>query len=175
MIIRRAKKNELEKCYGVIEDAKRVFRDEGSTQWQDYDGYPNLETLTNDYLKNELYVVIDKEIVAVFVFSLTKEECYKNIQRGKWLTNDDNYGVLHRIAVLSNYRKQGIGLLIMKYIDDLAEKYSLSSIKVDTMENNKGMISLLFKANYKECGIIHLLRKDVLDSKRIAFEKVMED
>ena len=46
----------------------------------------------------------------------------------------------------------------MKYIDDLAKKYSLSSIKVDTMENNKGMISLLFKANYKECGIIHRMK-----------------
>lgn len=175
MIIRKAKLNELEKCYKVIEDAKRVFKSEGSTQWQDYDGYPNLQTLRKDYERNELYVVLDNDIVAVFVFSLVKEECYKNIQNGNWLTNDDNYGVLHRIAVLNSYRKQGIGLLIMNYIDELAREYSLSSIKVDTMENNKGMISLLFKANYKECGIIHLLRKDVLDSKRIAFEKVMED
>ena len=98
--IRKAKKEEISDCYEVIKDAKRVFKKQGSTQWQDLDGYPSLETLQNDFNKDELYLVKDKEIIGVFVFSGTLEKCYENIYEGKWISNTDNYGVLHRIAIL---------------------------------------------------------------------------
>lgn len=171
--IRKAKKEEISDCYEVIKDAKRVFKKQGSTQWQDLDGYPSLETLQNDFNKDELYLVKDKEIIGVFVFSRTLEKCYENIYEGKWISNTDNYGVLHRIAILEKYRGKGYSINIMNFIDDLAKSLKLDSIKVDTMERNIEMRKLLIKSNYQECGIIYLLRKDVLDPKRIAYENLI--
>ena len=173
MNIRKAKLYEIELCYEVIKDAKRVFKERNSTQWQDKDGYPNLETLQNDFNKDELYLVEDKEIVGVFVFSKTKEKCYENIVEGSWLTTNNKYGVLHRIAILEKYRGKGYAKQIMQYIEELARNMKLDSIKVDTMENNIEMRKTLLKSNYQECGIIYLLRKDVLDPKRLAYEKVI--
>ena len=171
--IRKAKVDEIELCYEVIKDAKRVFKEHNSTQWQDKDGYPNLETLQNDFNSDELYLLKDKEIIGVFVFSKKKEKCYENIVNGSWLTNNDNYGVLHRIAILEKYRGNGYSKKIMEYIEKLAKNMSLDSIKVDTMENNIEMRKVLLNSNYQECGIIYLLRKDVLDPKRLAYEKIV--
>lgn len=171
--IRKAKEGEILSCYKVIEDAKRVFKENGSTQWQDKDGYPNLETLRSDFNKDELYLVKAKDIIGVFVFSKTLEKCYENIVNGQWITSSNNYGVLHRIAILKKFRGKGYAKLIMDYIDKLALSFNLDSIKVDTMENNIEMRRTLIKSNYQECGTIYLLRKDVLDPKRIAYEKVV--
>lgn len=171
--IRKAKYSEINDCYKVIEDAKRVFKQQGSTQWQDRDGYPSLETLKNDFEKNELYLIKLDKIIGVFVFSKTLEKCYEDISEGRWLIETSKYGVLHRIAILEDYRGQGYSNKIMEYIDNLALKYNLDSIRVDTMENNLEMRNVLLKSNYQECGIIYLLRKDVLDPKRIAYEKLI--
>ena len=101
------------------------------------------------------------------------DKCYENIVNGQWITSSNNYGVLHRIAILKKFRGKGYAKLIMDYIDKLALSFNLDSIKVDTMENNIEMTRTLIKSNYQECGIIYLLRKDVLDPKRIAYEKVV--
>ena len=55
-MIRLANVNDLNQVMKCINDAKSLFKNDGSDQWQDLDNYPNESTMTNDINRNELYV-----------------------------------------------------------------------------------------------------------------------
>lgn len=170
-MIRLATINDLDSAYKVIEDAKKVFKENGSNQWQDYDGYPSLKTLSDDLKRNELFVYeLDNKIIGVMVISSKHEEAYDYIYDGKWLSDDLNYVVLHRIAVLKEYRGLGYSKKMMEYVINYAKVNNYSSIKVDTMVNNKEMRNLLVKSGFILVGKINLLRKDVIDKLRLAYD-----
>ncbi|MCK9470737.1 MAG: GNAT family N-acetyltransferase [Bacilli bacterium] len=172
-MIRKAKIEEVQEINKVIDDAKALFKQKGSTQWQDLDGYPNVKTLTEDIIKDTLYVKeMENKIVGVVAISKEIEKAYDKIYEGKWL-NDEPYYVVHRLAVKKEYYGKGIARELMDFSDNVALNDGVFNIKVDTMENNTIMTNLLTKCGYVNCGVIYLLRKDVLDKRRLAFQKVL--
>jgi ribosomal protein S18 acetylase RimI-like enzyme len=172
-MIRKAKIEEVEELNMIIDDAKALFKSKGSTQWQDLDGYPNIETLIEDIKKGSLYVkVLEDKPVGIVALSRDEEEAYNVIYGGCWL-NLDRYYVIHRLAVKKEYYGRGIAKELMKFAEEVAISEGVYNIKVDTMENNVNMNMLLIKLGYVKCGIIYLLRKDVLDKKRVAFQKIL--
>lgn len=172
-MIRKAKIEEVNEINSIIDDAKLLFKQAGSTQWQDLDGYPNVATLTNDINMNQLYVkVIDNKSVGVVAISKELEEAYNNIYEGAWL-NDEKYYVVHRLAVKKEYYGRGVAKEMLEYADKVALNDGVKNIRVDTMLNNIKMTSLLKKHGYVNCGVIHLLRKDVLEIERLAFHKIL--
>ena len=172
-MIRKAKHEELDRVVEVIEDAKELFRQDGSDQWQDTDNYPNYETMKNDFLRDELYVSIhDNQVAGCVVLSDFEEKAYETVYDGNWLTSG-KYMVIHRIAVKKEYYHKGIAKEMMMHIIGVAKGKNVSSIKVDTKVENTRMLTLLKKFGFVEIGKIHLLRKDVLDNVRIALELVI--
>ncbi len=169
-MIRVANICDLDGIMQVISDAKALFRQEGSDQWQDLDNYPNEITITNDINNKEMYVkVINNQIVGCIVLSKIRELCYDNMKIGKWI-NTDNYMVIHRLAVRKEMYKRGIAQELINEMVEIAKENAVFSIKVDTKKENIRMISLLTKLNFVEVGKIYLLRSDCLDKERIAFE-----
>lgn len=157
----------------VLDDAKALFRSEGSDQWQDLDNYPNINTTISDINKKQMYVYeIDKKVVGCIVLSKEKEEAYNKVYNGKWI-EENNYYVIHRLSVRNGYYKKGIAKALINYAESITKKDNVKSIKVDTKKENIRMLSLLKTLGFKEVGIIHLLRKDVLDVKRVALEKTL--
>ena len=172
-MIRHACTKDLKEVMEVINDAKALFKSEGSDQWQDYDNYPNEATMLNDINRNELYVnVVDNLIVGCIVLSSKHEDAYDFIYDGKW-ENDGPYTVIHRIAVRNGYYKQGVAKQLMQHVIDVSTKNGYEAIKVDTKLTNVRMVSLLERFGFKIVGKIDLLRKDVIDKVRIALEKVL--
>lgn len=172
MQIRKIKKKEIPLAFLCIEDAKELLKSKGSTQWQDTDGYPNIDDLYNDYKENKVFVaLINNSIAGVITLSYKPEKCYENIFAGQWLTDNKIYGVIHRIATKKEYYHQHVGSKLIKHTIRIAKKDNIQSIRIDTMENNLPMKHIIIENGFNYCGKINLLRVNVLDPLRDVYER----
>lgn len=167
MEFRKAVETDVEDIMEIIKQAQSYLKSKGINQWQN--NYPNYETIKNDINNGESYVLIENNnIIATIAVSFEGESTYSKIYNGDWLTND-RYAVIHRVAVDNSYKGLGISSKIIKYVELLCLDKKVSSIKVDTHEQNMSMQKLLEKNSFVYCGKIYL--ED--GSSRIAFEKIL--
>jgi len=131
----------------IYEHARTIMRRNGNlSQW--INGYPNDETIKEDILLKQSYVIEkDNQTIAVFVFFVGNEPTYNYIE-GKWL-NASPYGVIHRIGSLEV--EKGILQICLKYCMEYVD-----NLRVDTHKDNVIMRHLLIKYGFKECGTIYL-------------------
>ncbi|MBE6049905.1 MAG: GNAT family N-acetyltransferase [Clostridium sp.] len=94
------------------------------------------------------------------------EKTYENIYEGSWITNDE-YGVIHRIAVDGGLKGRGVSSKIIKEAEKICLDEGIHCLKVDTHEDNKSMQKFLEKNGFIYCGVIYLAD----GAKRVAFEK----
>lgn len=168
MEFRQAKISDLDQIVEIIELSKKYLKETKVDQWQD--GYPAKEDLRRDIESRNSYVLTNKdEIVATTVISLDGESTYNSIFNGEWITNED-YIVMHRVAVHDKYKGKGIFKELIKEAESLALNKGISSIKIDTHRDNISMQRAVVKNDFQKCGIIYL--ED--GSERIAFEKVFK-
>lgn len=168
MEFRQAKISDLDQIVEIIELSKKYLKETKVDQWQD--GYPAKEDLRRDIESGNSYVLTNKdEIVATTVISLDGESTYNSIFNGEWISNED-YIVMHRVAVHDKYKGKGIFKELIKETESLALNNGISSIKIDTHRDNISMQRAVVKNDFKKCGIIYL--ED--GSERIAFEKVLK-
>lgn len=168
MEFRQAKISDLDQIVEIIELSKKYLKETKVDQWQD--GYPAKEDLRRDIESGNSYVLTNKdEIVATTVISLDGESTYNSIFNGEWITNEE-YIVMHRVAVHDKYKGKGIFKELIKEAESLALNKGIFSIKIDTHRDNISMHRAVVKNNFKRCGIIYL--ED--GSERIAFEKALK-
>lgn len=169
MRIQLATLSDIPKIMEIINDAKIYLASLDIDQWQN--GYPNAEQIENDIKNAESYVVLDdtNTIIATTMFSTKGEPTYKIIE-GAWMIDEnEQYGVIHRLATGKNYRKSGIAQVVFEHFHAYLQQQNIQSLKIDTHEENLGMQSLVKKLGYQYCGIIYTSYGD----KRLAFEKVI--
>ncbi|HAT4243016.1 GNAT family N-acetyltransferase [Clostridium perfringens] len=168
MEFRQAKISDLDQIVEIIELSKKYLKETKVDQWQD--GYPAKEDLRRDIESGNSYVLTNKdEIIATTVISLEGESTYNSIFNGEWITNEE-YIVMHRVAVHDKYKGKGIFKELIKEAESLALNKGISSIKIDTHRDNISMQRAVIKNDFKRCGIIYLGD----GSERIAFEKVLK-
>lgn len=168
MEFRQAKISDLDQIVEIIELSKKYLKETKVDQWQD--GYPAKEDLRRDIESGNSYVLTNKdEIIATTVISLDGESTYNSIFNGEWITNEE-YIVMHRVAVHDKYKGKGIFKELIKEAESLALNNMIFSIKIDTHRDNISMQRAVVKNNFKRCGIIYLEN----GSERIAFEKVIK-
>ena len=168
MEFRQAKISDLDQIVEIIELSKKYLKETKVDQWQD--GYPAKEDLRRDIESGNSYVLTNKdEIVATTVISLEGESTYNLIFNGEWITNEE-YIVMHRVAVHDKYKGKGIFKELIKEAESLALNKRILSIKIDTHRDNISMQRAVVKNDFKRCGIIYL--ED--GSERIAVEKVLK-
>lgn len=166
MKLRKSVNEDINNIMQIIDEAKEALKEQGIDQWQN--GYPNADVIRNDILNNDSYVFIkNNEIVATSAVSFDGEKTYDKIYDGNWISNDE-FAVIHRIAISNKYKGTGIASEIIKMIEAICLDKNVHSIKVDTHEFNMPMQKLLKKNDFKYCGVIYLEDK----SKRVAFEKI---
>ena len=166
MKLRKSVNEDINNIMQIIDKAKEALKEQGIDQWQN--GYPNADVIRNDILNNDSYVFIkNNEIVATSAVSFDGEKTYDKIYDGNWISNDE-FAVIHRIAISNKYKGTGIASEIIKMIEAICLDKDVHSIKVDTHEFNIPMQKLLKKNDFKYCGVIYLEDK----SKRVAFEKI---
>ena len=167
MIFRKATLSDLDAMMNIIAQAQLFMKNQGLAQWQN--GYPQKEIIEQDILHSNAFVLCENEnILCMATVIFTGEPTYREIYDGCWLSNQE-YAVVHRLAVNHEHRRGGTGSLMMRHIETFALNRSVLSIKVDTHEDNIPMQDLLRKCGYIYCGFIYLLNGD----KRLAFEKLL--
>ncbi|WP_026888946.1 GNAT family N-acetyltransferase [Clostridium beijerinckii] len=167
MKFRKAVERDINDIMRIIKQAQGYFKEQGINQWQN--NYPNPETIRNDINNKHSYILSkDNNIVATAAVSFDGEKTYDSIYEGGWITNNQ-YAVIHRIAVDNTYKGLGLSSEIIKNVEELCLNRGIHSIKVDTHEENISMQKLLKKNKFQYCGIIYL--ED--GNKRIAFERIL--
>jgi GNAT superfamily N-acetyltransferase len=162
---RKAKPSETTLIWEILGQAIIRRKNDGSNQWQD--GYPNLEVVKNDVEKGQAFVLLDGEkVIGYTAILINNEPAYEAIN-GKWLTND-NFVVIHRVAITENYLGKGLAKKILSYVEDFALQNNIYSIKADTNFDNFAMMKIFENLGYILCGEV-LLR----GSARKAYEKVL--
>lgn len=171
MNLSNAKIENLQSIMQIITEAQNYLASLHIDQWQN--GYPDENTIYQDIVNNETYVVqnMESQIIGTAMFTTKSEPTYEEIN-GKWLTeNNAKYGVVHRMAVGAEFRKHGIAKFIFDRCEQKLIEINVASLRVDTHKENRGMQNLLKTIGYEYCGIIHL--KD--GSERLAFEKIVAE
>lgn len=172
MIIRKANINDIDGILMIVNDAVALLKSNKVNQWQN--GYPNREVFLNDIKKGTLYVACDEDVIAgVCNLCFDKDPSYEKVYLGNWLTND-NYLVIHRIAVKKEYYHKGVANMMFSFSEELALNNNVKSIKIDTHKDNIPMKQILKRNGYQECGIIYLVNYADQDKERVAYEKVLE-
>ena len=168
MNIRKAIQSDIDAACGIYMEAKIAMWDSGINQWQD--DYPNDASFLED-LGDGISVICeeDGEVLATAAAYIGHEPTYDNIFHGKWLTESEIYGIIHRIAVIPSSKKRGVASAVISYTAKLCAESGICSMRCDTHRDNKAMQNTLLKNGYSYCGIIHLTNGD----ERFAYEKVL--
>lgn len=168
MTIRNAEPKDAARILEIIESAKLSIRALGIDQWQN--GYPNMESVLSD-IENGIGRVLEEngEIIAAAAVYVGNEPTYDRIFDGAWLTRNDTYGIIHRIAVAPEGKNRGAASQMMAYCTALSQKAGVSSLRCDTHPGNVIMRHTLEKNGYHHCGTIYL--ED--GSARVGYEKML--
>ncbi|MEZ4787576.1 MAG: GNAT family N-acetyltransferase [Flavobacterium haoranii] len=165
-IFRKAVIEDKNSIWNIIKQAILRRKADGSNQWQD--GYPNLQTIENDIAKKIGFVLVDDETIIGYCAALINDEPEYAKIIGKWLTNDD-FVVIHRIAIDENYLGKGLSGKIIEFVENLATEQNIFSVKVDTNFDNLAMMKIFEKRGYQYCGEVYFR-----GSARRAYEKVLK-
>ncbi len=166
MIIRKSNREDIPAIMAIVADAQALLKTSGVDQWQD--GYPTVDVITKDIANDDSYVLEDEGVViATAVISFAGEVTYNSID-GQWL-NDNDYVVVHRLAVRNSALRGGLARQMMLYAEELALQRGVNNIRVDTHNDNIAMQSLLNNLGFVFCGEITLLS----GAARIAFQKLL--
>lgn len=150
MNIRLARKEDLASVMNLYDSARMFMRETGNmNQW--INGYPSSDLLLNDISKDNLYVIEDDGIKAVFALIYGDDPTYSYIE-GKWL-NDNPYATIHRIASLREFKDT------VKIVTEYALR-NVNNVRIDTHEDNVVMRHVVLKNGYTYCGIIYLENGD---------------
>jgi GNAT superfamily N-acetyltransferase len=162
---RKAELSEITPIWAILQQAIIRRKEDGSKQWQD--GYPNPEVVRKDIEKGEGFVLADGEtIIGYSAVLINDEPAYATIE-GNWLTNDD-FVVMHRVAISEKYLGKGLAKMIIKNIEDFALSNNIYSIKADTNFDNIAMMKIFENSGYTYCGEVYFR-----GSSRKAYEKVL--
>ena len=175
MEFRHSQIGDLDRIVRIAEDAKAFLRANGVSQWQ-RGTYPDRALFASDVGNGIGYVMADGErVCAVCAVTFGSEASYRHLVRGAWLTGDDaTYATIHRSAVSSECRGQGIAGRLFASVCDLAAKRGVGSVRVDTHPDNKAMRLALEKAGFVPCGEFLLARCEESGDPRIGYERILD-
>ena len=149
----------------LVEAAVRRLAAMGVDQWQD--GYPNRGRIEQDVAEGIGYVIEEADrVVAYGAVIFTGEDAYRAID-GRWLTDEENYVVVHRMCVAEEVVGHGFGRRFMEAAEQLS-RGRVQSFRVDTHADNRVMQSLLPRLGFTRSGIINFESRHL-----VAFEKIL--
>ena len=151
MLLRKAKKDEVNSSYQCIEDARAYHNSMGFVQWHSV--YPTLYTI-EDYIEAGNGYVFAKgdEIYGYCCIIIGDEPAYRMID-GEWKSNRP-YAVVHRMAFSQNARGKGLSGNAITLIKNFCIENGIEAIRADTQHENKVMQHILVREGFEYCGLI---------------------
>lgn len=167
MLIKQANMDNIEEILTIYKEAREYMALNGNKdQWGD--NYPPRKLIEEDITLGKCYIAYDKEICGVFYFAIENDPMYEVIKDGEWL-NDNNYAVVHRIAVSKNTHNKGIASQCIDYAVEICKQNNIFDLRMDTHKDNCPMQRFLEKKGFERCGMVFV--ED--GSQRIAYHKLI--
>ena len=152
--IRLAEKEDLNQIMTIIDEAKKLLKEDGNPQWQN--GTPNREMLAEDInLKRAYCLVANKEIAGVAVLLTSPDPNYTKIE-GAWANNKEQYATIHRIAINSKFRGQHLSQFMMSNLISRGLMLGIHNFRIDTHAVNKRMQGLIKSLGFEYRGIVQV-------------------
>ena len=132
-MIRPANISEIESILDITKSCALHMIDNGIFQWNEH--YPDKASFINDVRNDELFVYcVGKKVVACISLCNEMDEVY---EPAHWKTINDNNLYVHRLAVLPDFQKKGLGKSLMDFAENYAKDKSYVSVRLDTFSKNK--------------------------------------
>ena len=169
IILRKGRESDIKSVEKLYADARKRLASAGIDQWQGE--YPQGSDFLNDIKEGRAVICeYNGNIVASAAAYIGKEKTYSDIYFGKWKTDFEIYGIVHRAAVSQNFLRMGAAEAIFEYTEKLCRENGTGSIRCDTHRDNLPMNSLLVKNGFLKCGTIFVSD----GTERTAYEKIIE-
>ncbi|MGI9527570.1 MAG: GNAT family N-acetyltransferase [Weeksellaceae bacterium] len=166
LIFRQATAHDIESIWEIIHFAIESRKQDGSEQWQD--GYPNRTIIENDIQKRYGYVLAQNQEILFYAALIgDKEPAYEAMEEA-WLTSNQTYAVIHRVAASPKAAGKGLSKIMMDFLENEAKENGYKSIRIDTNYDNHAMLKILENRGYSYCGTVYFR-----GSARKAFEKLI--
>lgn len=147
MNIRLANMKELPELVEILQQVIPLMHQEGNFQWDDK--YPTPSILSTDIKERHLFVALmDRKIVGFVVINALFPPEYQDVN---WTTSPNAY-TFHRLMLHPLYHGKGIAETLLRYVERRGRLMGLRSIRVDTNEMNKAMVTLFRKFSYAFVG-----------------------
>ncbi len=162
-MIRLATVADLGAIDAILKEASVSLKKQNIDQWQN--GYPTGTDAELDIVDKVGYVFEqDGGVQGYFSLSFGEDATYNMIYDGEWLT-DTPYGVIHRLAVRADCRKNGIARHLFDFAANQARTKNFN-MRIDTHPDNMPMQHIITTSGYTYCGIIIIAD----NSERLAYE-----
>ena len=146
-----ARQEDFRRCMDILDAGREFQRQQGFIQWPD--GFPDEESILCDIRSGLGYVVkVDGAIAAYLYLGFDGDPAYPAI-RGAW-GYEENYGVIHRIAIAPEFRGTGLASVVFRLVEDHCRERGIYLLRIDTDEQNKRMQHVLEKNGFVYCGTV---------------------
>lgn len=116
----------------LIGDAIKTMEQCGIYQWDEI--YPTADDFKEDIEKQNLYVVLENEMIAaIYVISDESDDAYKNAD---WKCPDETAYILHRFCISPNFQNKGLGKQLLLKIESQIRDMGYKSVRLDVFREN---------------------------------------
>jgi RimJ/RimL family protein N-acetyltransferase len=151
MKLQLAKTDDLNNIIKIFQNVIENMIKNNIFQWDAM--YPNENILADDIRKKQMHkIVFDNNIISLFVLNKEYDEEYSN---GLWEYKGDNFMILHRLCVNTEYQNKGFGTRTMICIEEHLKNTGIESIRLDTFSKNQAALKLYDKLGYKKTGEVN--------------------
>ena len=145
---RKATSNDIEEIWDIVYNAVDVMIRQNIFQWDDL--YPTKEDFQKDVDKNQLYIGLVNDKIAV-VYALN-QECEKEYENGKWKYKEEAFYIVHRLCVNPAFQNKGIAKSTLLYIEEQLKAKGIHVIRLDAFQNNPFALRLYDSLGYSRVG-----------------------
>ena len=170
---RPASAEDLENIMLTIRQARNYLKKHRVDQWQGE--YPTEALLEADIARGECHAVTyGGRFAGFFVLSDRPEPDYDDLSDGKWRSEPEDACVLHRCAVMAEYRGSGLSGRLLGFAERLTLEKGRHAVRTDTHRHNEAMKRLLNAGGFRYCGNLFVFCEPYHDPRRQAFEKLLK-
>ena len=147
MTIKNVTASDIEKIFALYKIASNYQREKKTViVWPDFDR----EMVVNEIAENRQFkLIVNNEVVCIWAITFSDKQIWED-------SNTDSAIYIHRIAVNPNFRGNNYIATITNWAKEYALKKEIQFIRLDTLGENKNLITHYKNAGFHFLGLFNL-------------------
>lgn len=174
MIIRVARKNELEDVMSFYDEMCKVLDTANFLPEGNKGGFPSKELVQESIKNEELYIgVEDSYIIAGYIINNQTDPVYDSVE---WQieAKKENVSIIHALRVLPAYGGRGYSKKLVEHAINIAKERNQTAIRLDCIEGNDVPQKMYQSFGFKYIDTVKINYDDIgKDMEFLVFELVL--